>query len=137
MKALKCPSCGADLDLTIDSEYFFCPFCGSKITMTDQKITIEHIERKIDESRIAEVEYQRYKYERDQKLEEQRQQQIQQANEEAKAKSKRVNITAGVCFLILGIIFLLIYFNSENRYFFQIVFGIVFSIAGIVGIAER
>ena len=88
MKALKCPSCGADLDLTIESEYFFCPFCGSKITMTDQKITIEHIERKIDESRIAEVEYQRYRYERDLKREEQRQEQIRQAHEEAKANLK-------------------------------------------------
>lgn len=36
----KCPSCGGDLNITIDQDYFFCPFCGTKVV----RETVSHDE---------------------------------------------------------------------------------------------
>ncbi len=51
----KCPSCGA----TIGVQDGFCKYCGSsQRIVTESNYTYsEHIERKIDEARIKEIEY--------------------------------------------------------------------------------
>lgn len=59
-KIMKCPACGGDLNIETDRDFLFCQFCGAKLMKDDQKIVIEHIERKIDE---AEIEKQKLKRE--------------------------------------------------------------------------
>ena len=46
--ALKCPQCGANLEVDADREFMFCSFCGAKIEM-------DQIGK--DELRIAEMEH--------------------------------------------------------------------------------
>lgn len=36
MKQLKCPSCGADLNLDDSKEYGFCSYCGTKVQINDR-----------------------------------------------------------------------------------------------------
>ena len=44
LKAAKCPSCGADIEVNPDLEKGICQFCGSTILIQDaiQKIKVEH-----------------------------------------------------------------------------------------------
>jgi uncharacterized membrane protein YvbJ len=60
-KIMKCPACGADLNVETDRDYLFCQFCGAKLMRDDQRIVIEHIERKIDEAKIRQIEFEEKK----------------------------------------------------------------------------
>lgn len=60
-KIMKCPACGADLNIETDRDYLFCQFCGAKLMRDDQRIVIEHIERKIDEAKIRQIEFEEKK----------------------------------------------------------------------------
>ena len=51
--AVKCPACGADINVESTREVSFCTYCGTKILMNNEN---EHIYRNIDEARIMEVE---------------------------------------------------------------------------------
>ena len=51
--AMKCPACGADIELDNSSEFGFCSFCGSKVMQ--EKIVVEHQGNvKIDNSEYVE-----------------------------------------------------------------------------------
>lgn len=58
LEEIKCPSCGANIDMDIKGrESIFCPFCGSQISIDNGNKTINHnvnINKKI--TNIAEVE---------------------------------------------------------------------------------
>lgn len=41
MYQLKCPSCGATIEVELDRKYMFCTYCGSKIYLDDNIIRIE------------------------------------------------------------------------------------------------
>lgn len=46
---LKCPDCGANLELEADREQAFCSYCGAKILLHNEN---EYIHRTIDEAEI-------------------------------------------------------------------------------------
>ena len=53
---MKCPSCGAALEVDKDREFFFCQFCGTKLMSNDEnQFTIRHI----DEAEIKRAETER------------------------------------------------------------------------------
>ncbi|MCF2655995.1 hypothetical protein [Lacrimispora saccharolytica] len=54
--AMKCPACGADINVESTREFSFCTYCGTKILMNNEN---EHIYRSIDEARIKEAETER------------------------------------------------------------------------------
>jgi len=60
-RIMKCPACGGDLNIETDRDYLFCQFCGAKLMRDDQRIVIEHIERKIDEAKIRQIEFEEKK----------------------------------------------------------------------------
>lgn len=66
--ALKCPACGADINVESGREFSFCSYCGSKIIMNNEN---EHIYRNIDEARIKEAENNKLLRLREMELEEQ------------------------------------------------------------------
>jgi DNA-directed RNA polymerase subunit RPC12/RpoP len=47
---VKCPNCGANLNVVPDASYFFCRYCGTKIETNLAKREIVH--RTIDETKI-------------------------------------------------------------------------------------
>ena len=55
-ESIKCPSCGADLEIKDGKNIAFCPYCGSKVTYDDGVERSEHTERTIDEAKIKEME---------------------------------------------------------------------------------
>ena len=61
-KLAKCPSCGGDLNLETDGDYFFCPHCGVKVVRDDDRIVIEHVNRSIDEAKLKEIELEHEKF---------------------------------------------------------------------------
>lgn len=55
MIPLKCPSCGAKMEVSEGKEKYFCSYCGEKILIHDTtKKTVKKIYR--DETKIAESE---------------------------------------------------------------------------------
>lgn len=89
----KCPACGAELNLEIDRDYFYCPHCGSKVLHQDNRIVIEHVNRTIDEAEVRRIELEK---ENEQKFELNRHQNI--------SKSKKMALVGLVLFAIGRII---------------------------------
>lgn len=52
----KCPACGAELNLEVDKDYFYCPHCGSKVLKQDERIVIEHVIHTVDEAKVKREE---------------------------------------------------------------------------------
>lgn len=52
--SLKCPECGADIDIEEGHRQCFCKYCGTKILIDDGNSTYTY--RKVDEARIKEAE---------------------------------------------------------------------------------
>ena len=42
VKSIKCPECGANLDVEEDRTTCFCSYCGSKISVVDRVIHYRH-----------------------------------------------------------------------------------------------
>ena len=51
--AIKCPECGATLDIEEGRKQLFCSYCGSKVLVENDN---EYIYRRVDEARIREAE---------------------------------------------------------------------------------
>ena len=51
--AIKCPECGANLNIEENKSQMFCSYCGSKIIMINEN---EYIYHHIDDARIKQVE---------------------------------------------------------------------------------
>ena len=58
----KCPSCGGSLNVETDRNVIFCQYCGAKLQKTDDRIVIEHVERKIDETENKRIELEDKKF---------------------------------------------------------------------------
>ena len=69
---LTCPNCGANLKIEEDRDFCFCSYCGSKILLDDNTITIQN--RIIDEAKIRRVEQDRKRFESQERAEQERQQ---------------------------------------------------------------
>lgn len=85
----KCPACGADLNLEIDRDFFYCPHCGSKVLKVDDRIVIEHVNRTIDEAEIRKIEFEREKHTLD---------------EERIEKNRRENLPKAKKMMLLGLV---------------------------------
>lgn len=59
----KCPSCGAELNLETDRDYFYCPHCGSKVLRQEERIVVEHVIRTVDEAKVKREEIRQAKIE--------------------------------------------------------------------------
>lgn len=57
---LKCPRCGADLNVEEDREILYCEYCGAKIILTDENtFTINKTIHTIDDADITRAETER------------------------------------------------------------------------------
>lgn len=111
----KCPACGADLNLEINRDYFFCPHCGSKVLQKDERIIIEHVSRTIDEVKLRKLE-----------LEEKK-------RLEKEAEEKRNSFRLGIFFLLLGIGLIVGgLFAKEWERYTMMPFGAMFALLGAI-----
>ena len=68
LKSIKCPECGASLQIEEGRTQVFCSYCGTKVIVTNEN---EHIYRHIDEAEVKQAETDRIVRMRELELEEQ------------------------------------------------------------------
>lgn len=56
LRSIKCPECGANLNVESNRNQFFCSYCGAKVVLTNEN---EHIFRHIDEADFTRAETER------------------------------------------------------------------------------
>lgn len=106
---IKCPDCGATLSIEEGRNQMFCSYCGSSILITNEN---EHIYRNIDEAKVkqAEAEIKKAEAEKAIKL---KKLEIIEKKREAAAHIKKIKINISIILGIIGIISMLIAFNSN------------------------
>ena len=53
MKSLRCPSCGANLEMDDSKEYGFCSYCGTKVQINDRiNVNVVHTQEKKAQNRF-------------------------------------------------------------------------------------
>lgn len=87
---IRCPECGADLQIEDGREYAFCTYCGARVMIANDN---EHIYRTIDEARIKQAETDRM---------------VQIRHLDMEEKSSGMRKTLMVIWIIVTLIFLLI-----------------------------
>ncbi|MCF0133064.1 MAG: hypothetical protein HUJ72_04290 [Blautia sp.] len=90
---LKCPSCGADLEIQEGRDYTFCQFCGTKVQIQNDH---EYVYRHIDEAGLKRAETERMVKMKELEFEE----------EKRKNKKKTIKIWLITTIVFLGLGFL-------------------------------
>lgn len=95
--SIKCPDCGASLEVDENREMVFCSYCGAKIVLQNEN---EHIERKIDQARVEQEKTNRLIVEHQIEMEK------QEAAREEEHRQRNMMIWGGVTgvLLLIGII---------------------------------
>ena len=106
-KVIKCPECGASLNVEEDRKQIFCSYCGTKILITNEN---EFVYRRIDEAEVKRAETERLIRLKQLELEE-------QAIEDAK-RVKRIKTKITIIVGLVGFLMMLIgnYFNNESLF---------------------
>lgn len=134
MIALKCPECGAKLQIEDGRKQCFCQYCGHKILIDDGSINMNvntmHTYHKVDDARLKEAEVD--------KLIRLKELEIKQKELDRKAKSKSFKAKLGIIFALFGIILIFIgYFvHDENIVYMGIASCIVAMYIGILSLAS-
>lgn len=113
---VKCPQCGADLDIEEDRQQAFCSYCGAKVLIHNEN---EHIYRYVDEADIKHAENEKKKLELLEKM------QIQEAN------SSQGNKQAGILMIIFGIIAWFVFNDFSGAMHYLSTSGFVIAIIGL------
>ena len=107
VKSIKCPDCGAQLEIGEKRDTMFCNYCGAKVVLTNDN---EYVYRHVDEAEImrAETEAKRAESERLMQLKE-----LEKAEEDKKAaeKSKKNRMYICLSLVVLGVIFMILGFS--------------------------
>lgn len=101
LTSMKCPSCGADIQIPEGKSLFFCTFCGTQIHYDDGEIRINITNQVVDVTRLKELELR----EQQRIREEQKQAEAEKAAEEARLKEKQKQII----WIIITVIWMLIF----------------------------
>lgn len=121
----RCPACGANLNLEINRDFFYCPHCGSKVVQVDDRIVIEHVNRTIDEAEVRKNEFEREKYFLEEKKKEE--------DREKNLKRSKPMMIVGLIAILIGYI---IYKVNPNSYdatgFFFMYIGFLIAFVGFM-----
>ena len=91
--SVKCPECGANLNIEGDREHAFCTYCGTKILLHNEN---EHIYRHIDEAGVKQAETDR--------MVKMRQLEIEEKENERRRSLIQIWIIATIVLTIVGVI---------------------------------
>ena len=112
--SLKCPECGANLQIEEERKQCFCQYCGMKIRLDDGSRTYTHVY--IDKTREKELEFEEKKLA------------IELKREKVNAKWKKLSVGAvSVSFLLVALTFVLVKddFNISFNFSVMLVAGII------------
>lgn len=111
VESIKCPDCGAHLEIEGKRDTMFCNFCGAKVVLSNDN---EYVYRHVDEAEImrAETEAKRAETERLMQLKE-----LEKAEEDKKAaeKSKKNRLYICLSLVVFGIIFMILGFSFHVK----------------------
>lgn len=93
--SIKCPECGASLDIEADRDQAFCTYCGAKVRIVNEN---EYVYRRIDEAGVKKAETDRII-----KL---KQLEIAEKNRASAEKTKTFKMKACLILVVAGIIML-------------------------------
>lgn len=99
MIALKCPECGAKIQIEEGHKECFCQYCGHKIFLDDGSVETTYIYRKVDEAKLKELELEKYKF---------------QITEDKKEKNRKMKIKVSLAMSIIGLLMTLSGFLTDN-----------------------
>ena len=107
--AVKCPQCGADLQIEEDQKICFCEYCGCRILIDDVDERSEHAEnnnsadRHIDEKRGREAELQN---ERERRREEERRAKelVKEQKRSRRRKRRRIILLVILALIVYAVI---------------------------------
>jgi len=91
--SMKCPNCGADLDIDPEGKKSFCSYCGAKLMLDDDQ-SIHITKRIVDEARLkeAEIRLKELEYAHERELRETRQLEEQKRVLEEQKKVHRISL---------------------------------------------
>ena len=95
INSVKCPACGANIQVEEGKERIFCTYCGTQILITNEN---EYIYRNIDEAKIREVEAK--------KMLELKKLEMIEKKRAAAEKAKKNKIIMSIIIAVIGIILL-------------------------------
>lgn len=115
MISVKCPQCGATLNISSDMKRAFCTYCGGQLLLNN---TNEYIYRHVDEAEVVRAEAQKQYQIKQLEMEE-------KENESNKLKSK-IALFCGIGMVLLGLLIKFV-LKSDNSSLglFLILFGIM------------
>ena len=96
--SVKCPECGATLNIEEDREQAFCTYCGTKVLLHNEN---EHIYRHIDEAGVKQAETDRIVRMKQMELAEKK----RAAAEKTKALKIKISLimaTVGILMMVIG-----------------------------------
>lgn len=101
--SIKCPECGAPLDVEEGRQQIFCSYCGSKIMIQNDN---EYIYRHIDEAQIKQAEVDR--------TVQLKKMEFLERKRVAAEKSKKTKVLLSVILAVIAVFFIGIGFAGEN-----------------------
>ena len=120
MIALKCPECGAKLQIEDGHKECFCQYCGHKILLDDGSVETTYTYRKVDEARIKEAEVDKLIRLKELEIKQKELDRKAERMKQNKAVALRAGVIIGVFGFFLTLIGLLI--RNENITLMGVVF---------------
>lgn len=115
--SVKCPECGANLNIEEDREQAFCTYCGTKILLHNEN---ERVYRRIDEAGIKQAETDRII----------RLREIELAEKKYSDAKKRERVYFGM--LLIGVVLFVASFVANDARMFGLSDGLLLSSIGLM-----
>ena len=116
--SLRCPECNATLHIDEGVNECYCQYCGAKLFLDDENVSVIHTYRKVDEARLKEAEIRKELKMKRMELEKEEREK-EREDEKRKTIINAIILIAAVVIMSLGqtwiIIWLLIFYAIFNQ----------------------
>lgn len=127
--SIKCPECGAMLEIESNRQQAFCTYCGAKVILHNEN---EHVFRHIDEAGIKQAETDRMVQLKHMEMAE-RQMQIDEKDKKFRIKLAMILGVIGAFMSILGVFLGSASGDGDSPFYYVAIFGF-FAVGGAVAL---
>lgn len=108
--SIKCPECGAQLNIDEGRSMTFCQYCGTKILINNEN---EFIYRTVDEAAVKQAEIEKMRLEIEEKKRAAEEKEKAEAIAQKKVAARKLGIVT-LCLFLLGVGFVVIFKGNEQ-----------------------